>query len=667
MSINILDELKNDFLIYSQEVNTNRAFPNAKDGLKPSQRAALYTMFRKGFTADKPHVKSAKITGAIIGELWPHGDSSAYESIVRMSQDWINNIPEVDWHGANGSLLGGPEAASSRYTECRLSKAAEEGFFSNIKKDVVDFIPNFSEDDEWPSVFPAIFPRLFVNGSQGIGYTIAQEWEPGNLNEFTTKVKQYISKKKITLNDIYPDYPTGGVIVNKSAISEIYKTGKGSVILRGKINVIGKYINITELPYQTYAEPFIQKVKDLVNAGTLSGIDDICNKSDDDGLLIEIECSANPQIVLNKLYKLTDLQVTFSANQMAIVDNTPQLISLQDYIKIYVQHNIDCIIKEYQYDKNKALNRLEIVEGLLRALTIIDEIIATIKKAKSSELAKQDLVKKFNFTLNQAKAIIDMRLGKLANLEQKQLLDEQKELTKLIAKCDALLDSEKAQEKEFINRLEIFTEKYGWDRHTEVIDVDLEAEKQQLKNQKIEEKFIILLTTDNKIKKIPVDQFKINKLSNKDIKYIEAGKKDRFVLISEDGQMYKQDVKNLDICGQSSAGTLLENKIVNIFKGDETEPYLIFLTENGLIKKIESKAVFELSKLSGAPVMKVNDGDNIIYCELVSDEKILIVKYENKEKKLMIKDFLPKGRLAGGVVAIKLKKNAKINFEDIIK
>lgn len=667
MSINILDELKNDFLIYSQEVNTNRAFPNAKDGLKPSQRAALYTMFRKGFTADKPHVKSAKITGAIIGELWPHGDSSAYESIVRMSQDWINNIPEVDWHGANGSLLGGPEAASSRYTECRLSKAAEEGFFSNIKKDVVDFIPNFSEDDEWPSVFPAIFPRLFVNGSQGIGYTIAQEWEPGNLNEFTTKVKQYISKKKITLNDIYPDYPTGGVIVNKSAISEIYKTGKGSVILRGKINVIGKYINITELPYQTYAEPFIQKVKDLVNAGTLSGIDDICNKSDDDGLLIEIECSANPQVVLNKLYKLTDLQVTFSANQMAIVDNTPQLISLQDYIKIYVQHNIDCIIKEYQYDKNKALNRLEIVEGLLRALTIIDEIIATIKKAKSSELAKQDLVKKFDFTLNQAKAIIDMRLGKLANLEQKQLLDEQKELTKLIAKCDALLDSEKAQEKEFINRLEIFTEKYGWDRHTEVIDVDLEAEKQQLKNQKIEEKFIILLTTDNKIKKIPINQFKINKLSNKDIKYIEVGKKDRFVLISEDGQMYKQDVKNLDICGQSSAGTLLENKIVNIFKGDETEPYLIFLTENGLIKKIESKAVFELSKLSGAPVMKVNDGDNIIYCELVSDEKILIVKYENKEKKLMIKDFLPKGRLAGGVVAIKLKKNAKINFEDIIK
>lgn len=667
MSINILDELKNDFLIYSQEVNTNRAFPNAKDGLKPSQRAALYTMFRKGFTADKPHVKSAKITGAIIGELWPHGDSSAYESIVRMSQDWINNIPEVDWHGANGSLLGGPEAASSRYTECRLSKAAEEGFFSNIKKDVVDFIPNFSEDDEWPSVFPAIFPRLFVNGSQGIGYTIAQEWEPGNLNEFTTKVKQYISKKKITLNDIYPDYPTGGVIVNKSAISEIYKTGKGSVILRGKINVIGKYINITELPYQTYAEPFIQKVKDLVNAGTLSGIDDICNKSDDDGLLIEIECSANPQIVLNKLYKLTDLQVTFSANQMAIVDNTPQLISLQDYIKIYVQHNIDCIIKEYQYDKNKALNRLEIVEGLLRALTIIDEIIATIKKAKSSELAKQDLVKKFDFTLNQAKAIIDMRLGKLANLEQKQLLDEQKELTKLIAKCDALLDSEKAQEKEFINRLEIFTEKYGWDRHTEVIDVNLEAEKQQLKNQKIEEKFIILLTTDNKIKKIPVDQFKINKLSNKDIKYIEVGKKDRFVLISGDGQMYKQDVKNLDICSQSSAGTLLENKIVNIFKGDETEPYLIFLTENGLIKKIESKTVFELSKLSGAPIMKVNDGDNIIYCELVSDEKILIVKYENKEKKLMIKDFLPKGRLAGGVVAIKLKKNAKINFEDIIK
>lgn len=295
MSINILNELKQDFLVYAQEVNCSRAFPDARDGLKPSQRAALYTMFRKGFTSDKPHVKSAKITGAIIGELWPHGDGSAYESIVRMSQNWINNIPEVDWHGANGSLLGGPEAASSRYTECRLSKAAEEGLFFNIKKNVVNFIPNFSEDDEWPQVLPALFPRLYINGSQGIGYTIAQEWEPHNLNELVEKIKEYLKKGKVSTDNIYPDYPTGGIIINKKDLHTIYETGRGSIILRGKAEIFGNFIQITELPYQVYVEPFIQKIKDLVNAGILIGIEDICNKSGDDGLLIEIECSLDPK------------------------------------------------------------------------------------------------------------------------------------------------------------------------------------------------------------------------------------------------------------------------------------------------------------------------------------------------------------------------------------
>ena len=287
--INILDEMKQDFLIYAAEVNNNRSFCDARDGLKPAQRAALYTMFNKGFTADKPHVKSAKVSGAIIGELWPHSDASAYETFVRMSQPWLNNICEVDFHGANGSLLGGPEAASSRYTECRLSKAAEDGLFKNIKKNVVDMIPNFSEDMMWPSVFPAIFPRF--------GYTIAQEWEPGNLNEFVAKVKQYISKKKITFTDIYPDFPTGGTIINKKDLADIYKTGKGKVILRGKTEILGKYINIYELPYQVYAEPFIQKVKDLVNSDILLGVEDICNKSDDNGLFIEIECSGDPKDV----------------------------------------------------------------------------------------------------------------------------------------------------------------------------------------------------------------------------------------------------------------------------------------------------------------------------------------------------------------------------------
>ena len=668
MSINILDEMKNDFLVYATEVNNNRSFCDARDGLKPGMRATLYDMFCSGHFSNKPHVKCAKVTGSTISKLWPHGDASIYEVLVRMSQPWVNNLPEIDFHGANGSLLGGTEAASSRYTECRLAKVVEDGYFLNIKKNVVDMIPNFSEDMLWPAVFPAIFPRLFVNGSQGIGYTIAQEWEPGNLNEFVTKVKQYISKKKITFNDIYPDYPTGGIIINKKDLSEIYKTGRGKVILRGKTEILGKYINIYELPYQVYAEPFIQKIKDLVNAGTLTGIEDICNKSDDNGLFIEIECSVDPKLVLNKLYKLTDLQVTFNANQMALVKGIPQMLNLQDYIKVYIEHNINCLVREYTFDKEKAENRLEIVDGLLKALSMIDEVIKVIKSSKSAELAKEKLITKFKFTDDQAKAIINMKLGKLTNLEQQELVNEQKELKAIIDNCNLILNSTELQNKEFLKRLNEFTKKFGWERRTEVIDVDLEEEKQTLKQEKQEEKFIIILDNEGKIRKISSQIFNVNKLNKTDIKFIEINKKDRFVLISNKGTMYKCEEKTLNAnVKQNLSGTLFtclekNEKIINIFTGLENKDYLFFITKCGLAKKIEANIVFGLTKLAGAPVMKVNDKDEIIYCENVNDDSSIKAIYNKKNKLIEVKNFIAKGRTAGGVVAIKTKPNTYIEI-----
>ena len=661
------EELKQDFLVYAQEVNNNRAFPDARDGLKISQRAVLWEMFDKKYTSNKPHVKSAKVDGGVIANWHPHG--SEYTTIVRMSQPWVNNIPEIDFHGANGSLIGGPDAAASRYTECRLSKVSEDGLFNAIDKKVVDFVPNYSEDQTWPAVFPAIFPRLFVNGSQGIGYTIAQEWEPGNLNEFVAKVKQHISKKKITFTDIYPDFPTGGTIINKKDLVDIYKTGKGKVILRGKTEILGKYINIYELPYQVYAEPFIQKVKDLVNSDTLLGVEDICNKSDDNGLFIEIECSSDPKVVLNRLYKLTDLQVTFNANQMALVDGYPQMLNLQDYIKVYVDHNIKCLVCEYTYDKEKTENRLEIVNGLLRALSIIDDIIQTIKAAKSTDEAKQKLIKKFSFTENQAKAIIDMKLGKLTNLEQKDLVNEKKELITTVTYCDLILGSEEMQNKEFLKRLNEFAKQYGWERRTEVTDVDLEEEKQTLKQEKQEEKFIIILDNDGKIRKISSQIFNRNKLNNTDIKFIEINKKDRFVLISNKGTMYKCEEKTLNTnVKQNLSGTLFNcleknEKIINIFTGLEDKDYLFFITKCGLAKKIEANIVFGLTKLAGAPVMKVNDKDEIIYCENVDDETSIKAVYNKKNKIIEVKNFIAKGRTAGGVVAIKTKPNTYIEIK----
>lgn len=664
--INIEDELKQDFLIYAQEVNNNRSFCDARDGLKISQRAILWEMFDKKYTSNKPHVKSAKVDGGVIANWHPHG--SEYSTIVRMSQNWINNLSEIDFHGANGSLMGGPEAAASRYTECRLSTVSEDGLFNNIDKNVVDFILNYSEDQKWPQVLPALFPRLYINGSQGIGYTIAQEWEPHNLNELVEKIKEYLKKGKVSTDNIYPDYPTGGIIINKKDLHTIYETGRGSIILRGKAEIFGNFIQITELPYQVYVEPFIQKIKDLVNAGTLAGIEDICNKSGDDGLLIEIECSLDPKLILNKLYKLTDLQVTFSANQMALVDSIPKMLNLQEYIKVYIEHNINCLQREYTYNLNKAKNRLEIVDGLIKALAIIDKIIKTIKASKSSEEARKNLIATFKFTENQAKAIVDMKLGKLANLETLELQDEQKELNQTILECNTFLADEKLQQKEFLKRLSDFTKKYGWERKTEVCDIDLEEEKIIItKAPKIIEDYIIALDNNN-IKRIDLRQYKANKNSSKST--IKIAEDKRVILVSNLGIMYKFDVKQIPKCSQNAAGTNLTSllnlasneTIIQIYSGEEELPYMFFITQNGLVKKMEAKEVFEISKKVGTPIMKLDSDDLIIDCRLIDKDKIKVL-YNNKEKIIDSEKFNLKKRLSGGVCAIKVKDNKKVSIK----
>lgn len=662
MGINITDELKTDFLVYAQEVNNNRAFPDVRDGLKISQRACLWAMYDSNYSSSKPHVKSAKVDGEVLGKFSPHG--SQYLTMVRMSQPWLNNLSLINFHGANGSLLGGPEAAASRYTEIRLDKIAEDNFFSNIKKDTVDFILNYSEDIKWPGkVLPSIAPLLLVNGSSGIGYTIAQDWLPHNLNEVFEKVKEYVSTGKISTNNIYPDFPIGCTIINKKDCEEIYKTGKGSVILRGKTEIVDNSIKIIELPYQVYAEAFIQSIKDLVNNEQISGIEDICNKSGDDGLLIEIECSVDPKIVLNKLYKLTDLQTTFNANQMALVDGIPQMLNLQDYIKVYVDHNINCLKREYKFDLDKAISRLEVVSGLIEALSSIDSIIALIKQSKSSEVAKQALIDTFNFTAVQAAAIVDLRLGKLANLEKQELIEEQNSLNKIIEKCNRLLNSKTIQKNEFLRRLEEFVNKYGWQRRTEVIDVDLAAEKESTKAEVKEEEFKICLTKNNTLKKISIDKFKA---ASDDITHIiQAGAKDRFILISANGTMYKLPVNKIDTCTINSTGMdirkLIDDSIIAIYTGKEVGKFLFFVTKKGYAKKVMLEDVFNLSKNVGAPVMKVVEGDEIFDCRVTTSEKIKL-KFGGKEKIINTDDFLPRGRTAGGSIAVRVKQKQYVEL-----
>lgn len=666
--INVNDELRNNFFIYASCVNNERSFPDVRDGLKPSQRAVLWEMYSKGYGSKKPHVKSAKVAGGVIASWWPHGDSSSYEALVRMSQPWLNNIPEIDFHGANGSVLGGPQAASSRYTECRLSKAAEDGLFNSIDRKVVDMIPNFSEDEEWPSVLPAIFPRLFVNGSQGIGYTIAQEWEPGNLREFLEKVKEYLQTSDISFDNIYPDYPTGGIIINRKEIADIYRTGKGRVVIRGRAEISGNNIKITDLPYQVYVEPFIQKIKDLVNSGGLAGIEDVYNKSDDSGLLIEILCSTDAESVLAKLYKLTELQSVFSVNQMALVDGTPTMLTLKDYIEIYLAHNLETIRKEYLYELNKATTRLEIVQGLIFATSVLDDIIREIRASKNSSDAVNSLKQKFSFTDLQAQAIVDMRLGKLANTEVEALIEEQNQLNKTINDCNQILGSDRAQKKEFLKRLNAFTTKYGWPRRTKVIDVDLAVEKTKMTPKvKVVENYTILLESNGNIKRILTSQYK----ANKKVKYctVEAPEDQKILLISDRGIMYKLPVKQIPKASVNSIGTPVSalvslqdrESIIQIFSGFEPESYIFFVTKRGLAKKTLYQDINKLSKNIGAVVMKLADDDQIILCKLVESEKIS-VDYCGKEKIINTDKFIAKSRTAGGVVAVKIKSGSHISI-----
>lgn len=627
MSISIINELKKDFEVYAEEVNNQRAFPDVRDGLKPGQRAALWEMYTKGYSSTKPHVKSAKVSGGTIAMWWPHGDVGVYDSICRMSQNWVNNMPEVDFHGGNGSVIGGPQCSSSRYTECRLASLSEDGLFSNIKKDTVNFIQNFSEDAEWPEVLPAIMPRLYVNGSQGIGYTIAQEWEPGNLKEFTAAVKSYVKTGKVDCSTIFPDYPTGGIIVNKDEIKTLYETGKGRVVLRGKAEISGNVINITSLPYQVYAEPFITQVKDLVNEDKLSGIIDICNKSDDSGMLIEIQCSGNKidaGIVLKNLYKLTDLQVTFNGNQMAISGNSPKLFTLVDYIKAYVDHNSNCITREYQFELNKAKVREEVVSGLLKALADIDTVIDIIKKSKSAEAAGTALKKKYSFSDAQVKAIIDMKLGRLANLERVELEDEEKALTSNINSCTTFLSSPNNAKKEVVNRLTKFSDKYGWDRRTEVINLDLNEEKTELKkaNKKSTDDVMVILTGNNELKKVTLGDYS-SRVKTKDeiITSVKVPNDGSVILVSEDGIMYRVSVKKISRCKMNSSGmpieTLNGDKVKWLFTGNEEEDYMVLVSDDNRIKKISYQTIKDIRKKGGTQI--TGTSGKVILCELDDD------------------------------------------------
>ena len=623
MSIEICQELHQNAVDFAYEANSQRAFADARDGLKPGQRACLWEMYIKGYSSNKPHVKSAKIDGGVAASYWPHGTTAIYETFARMSQPWINNIPEVDWHGANGNQIIGSVPAADRYTEARLSKAIEDGMLQGLKKKNVPMVLNFSEDEEWPEVLPALMPRLLVNGCQGIGYTVANTWIPHNLKEIVEIVKIYIENQTIDYANIFPDFPTGGIIINKNEISTVYSTGKGRVVVRAKTEIKNNTIYITELPYQVYVEPLLDEIKDLIIKEEINGIKDIYNKCDKKRLLIEIECEKSPLVVLNELFQKTNLQKTYNPNHFALVSKTPKLLTLKEYLDIYIQHNSDCIKKEYEFDLNKALARKEIVEGLVKALEDIDNIINLIKQSESSSKAKEYLIKKYSFTEVQAKAILDMKLSKLAHLEKVELNDELIGLINDIEEFNNILASQQKVLDIFIQRLEEFSKKYGKNRKTEIIQIN-KPSKDEKEIQCVEpEKCVVVLTEGGCIKRIPTSSYRTQKRNGKGVKtqdditsmVLRTNTIDSLMVFTDKGKMYRLLVNDIPVGTNASAGQSIKSLIAmdtdesptiiySIYRDTDAQ-FVLFVTKNGLVKKTSLDEYVKTKKKTGIAAISI--------------------------------------------------------------
>lgn len=669
-TIDVVDEVRQNFLDSSYEVNANRAFPDVRDGIKPGQRCCLWEMHRKGYSSSKPHVKSAKIAGGVVASLWPHSDSAIYETFVRMSQSFSNNVPEVDFHGANGNIiLGGDSFASPRYTEARLSKIAEEGMFAGIDKNNVPMVWNFSEDELMPQVLPAVFPRLLVNGCQGIGVGLSNYWVLHNFEETAKIIEQYIKGKKIDHDSYFPDFPTGGTIVNKDDLGEINRTGKGKIVLEANYRIEGKEIVFYEMPYQVYIEPVIEKIKESVDKGELNEIRGVYNKSDKNQIALVIECGSakDCEMVVEKLFAFTPLRTQINVAQNGLITKTPQMFSLDEYLRVYVEHNLQCIAKESEFDFGKAYARIEILEGLSKALEDIENIIELIKSSKSAALAREKLIDKYSFTENQAKAILDMKLARLANMEKMEIIKELEEKQKTALRCQEIMESKAEQEKVLLERLKVLVKKYGTPRCTKVVQKET-IKLNKIKKQKVAVAPQDVVITYNKhgyIQSIPLSSFRGTKEGL--LTSFKAQTNDMVLLFSNKGKVFRLLVDKIPRCSLKDKGTALGSvlkldsgeKIVNVFSMNlnEEHPYITGFTKNGLVKKAEKVIyVAPTQNLKGQKITSMINDEFIGFYESNGDCAIL-----GTEQGMMIcfslDDIRPMGKTAKGVTGIKLAEN----------
>ena len=603
-------------------------------------------------------------------------DSSIYGALVRLAQDWVMRYPLIDFHGNVGNQAGdGP--AAPRYTEARLSKLTEDGMLQGLKKNNVDFIPNYDETTEEPVELPSIFPNLLCNPNSGIGVAMACSWAPHNLGEVAAAINQYLTGEEPTLPG--PDFPTGGIIINSKDIPAIMKTGHGSVKIRSKYEIDKQKIIFTEIPYGTTIEGLMTEIGEISDKKEIEGIDNIRDESNKKGVRIVIECDKgiNPASIVNKLFAKTNLQSSFSYNQVALVNKVPTELNLKDCIKIYVDHNIDCITRETKFDLNKAIDRLEIVNGLLRALEDIDNIIALIKGSENAAAAKENLIKKYQFTENQAKAILAMRLSSLAKLEKVELEQEAKELENKIKDLKDILANENRQKDILKSRLADLVKKYGDARRTELTHIEVKPEDKIIEEVTPEDCVVILSQTGD-IKRVPKNSFKVQRKNGKGVKTkddvimstISTNTIDNLLLFTKKGKMFKIIVDEVPVGTNASKGAYV-GTLINMDQDDEviaitslarsnTAKYVVFFTKRGLMKKTLLDEYTKVKRSTGIAAIKINDGDSIANVEFINEEDILVITKNGMSIHFESKNVNPIGRVAAGVKTIKLDENDEV-------
>lgn len=686
--VNLTGLMKNSFLDYAMSVIVARALPDVRDGLKPVQRRILYGMNELGVTPDKPYKKSARIVGDVMGKFHPHGDSSIYEGLVRMAQDFSYRYMLVDGHGNFGSV-DGDGAAAMRYTEARMSKIAVE-MLRDINKNTVDFQDNYDGSEKEPTVLPARFPNLLVNGASGIAVGMATNIPTHNLGEVIDAIHLLMQNPDATTEELMkvlpgPDFPTGGVVMGKSGIRKAYETGRGTIIVRAKVDIEEakngrQRIVVHEIPYMVNKARLIERIAELAREKEIEGITDINDETDREGMriVIDVRRDASAEVILNNLYKMTLMQTTFNFNMLAIVNGAPNVLSLKQILQHYLEHQINVVRRRTEFDLKKAQSRDHIVQGLLIALDHIDEIIKIIREAQTSEIAKEQLIDRYTLDDRQAQAILDMRLVRLTGLEREKIENEHQKLTEAIADYQDILAHEERINQIIYDELLEIQRKFGDPRRTELQVGDItDIEDEDLIE---EEDIVVTLTHNGYIKRLPVDEFKSQNRGGRGVKgmgvhkddfiehLISSSTHDILLFFTNSGKVFSMKGYEVPEYGRSAQGIPIINllgidnheKITAVIDvsnaADDTDKFLFFVTKQGTVKKTPVDD-FRNIRSNGLKAIQLHDGDELIHVNIIDGQQNMILGTRlGYAVSFNAEDVRSMGRSAAGVRGAKLRE-----------